>query len=76
MKKEFVCDYDDSIPRVEMNYDEKNYEYSVINLNDIERQVGLVEIEPNSPFHRATAPYMICHDSAKTTIGDPKDISN
>ena len=60
---------DNTIPVVTLNAPGRPTKYAVISLNDIQRQVGLVQTSVDSYVHKVVSPYMIFTDNVKETAG-------
>ena len=60
---------DNTIPVVTLNAPGRPPKYAVISLNDIQRQVGLVQTSVDSYVHKVVSPYMIFTDNVKETTG-------
>ncbi|KAI9329149.1 hypothetical protein BD770DRAFT_404282 [Pilaira anomala] len=58
-----------TIPVVTLNAPGRPTKYAVISLNDIQRQVGLVQTSVNSFEHKVVSPYMIFNNNVKETAG-------
>lgn len=74
MKYHGAADYDKRIPVIELNEPGQPAKLVIISLNDIQRQVGLVQSSVDSLEHKVVSPYIIFNDDMKETAGQLKYI--
>ncbi|KAI8053621.1 hypothetical protein BDF21DRAFT_404072 [Thamnidium elegans] len=82
MKEHTVSEYDKNIPVVKMNKSKKQQllenpnctlidpKYAVISINDIVRQVGLVQSITSSVYHSVISPYFVFNNNLAETAGN------
>lgn len=70
MKHHDVARHDKSVPLVKTRSDIAQPSYAVINLMDIEHQVGLIEFPPNRNQFYVIAPYFVFNDNLQVNKGN------